>query len=42
MRAKKNPEKAPMKSDGAKVPPQPPPPLVEAVAKDFVSTIIPI
>ena len=36
-REKRNPVKAPTKSDGANVPPQPPPPFVAAVANVFVS-----
>ena len=36
MRAKRNPAKAPMNNEGAKVPPHPPPPLVEDVAMVFV------
>ena len=35
-REKRNPLNAPTNNDGANVPPQPPPPLVAAVAKVFV------
>ena len=37
-RANRKPLKPPMNSDGAKVPPQPPAPLVAEVAKTLVTT----
>ena len=39
---KKNPAKAPMKSEGANVPPHPPPPLVAEVANTLVASTSPI
>ena len=42
IRAKKKPAKPPMKSDGAKVPPQPPEPLVAEVANTLVKVTSPI
>ena len=41
-RAKKNPPKAPMNNEGAKVPPQPPLPLVAEVANTLVKSTNPM
>ena len=42
MKAKRNPTRAPTNSDGAKVPPTPPAPLVAEVAKALNIAIAPM